>query len=160
MVQQRGPVQSLTDPNIIIPSARAVGPQESLVIGDMSFNTAPVHRLKSNGESDIYIRTPMNLERRILHPAGLSDHQTETEHTEMGEALGWRSTEFSLSQQLYGGEATENAQFLEMFEDDYIGGGLGYFAPFEFTTQDDMLSAAVFAGDKGPQNSRDFGSQS
>jgi hypothetical protein len=53
--------------------------------------------------------------------------------------LGWRNTEFSLSQQLYDGEAIENARFLGLYEDDFIGGALGYFAPFETATQDNRI---------------------
>jgi hypothetical protein len=47
-----------------------------------------------------------------LDPVGLSDHHAKTRSTEMVQSLGWRNTEFSLSQRLYNGEAIENARFL------------------------------------------------
>lgn len=155
-----GFIQSSKDLNTILPPASAIRPrlQDSLVTCGDTFNLAPTHR--SNLEADIYMCTPMSLERRGPHHVGLPGHQTEAEPTEVGESLGWRNMEFSLSQQLYGGEALENAQFLEMYEGDYIGGALGYFAPFEITTLDETLTAGVFGGDKGQQNSREFGTQS
>jgi len=158
MAENRGSIQSLTDLNTTIPLASTTGPrlEEPLVIYNGTLNMAPIHR--SNGEANIY--TPVSLEQRGPHPVGLPNHQAGTEPTEMGETLGWRNAEFSLPQGFYGGEAMENVQVFGMCEHDYIGEALGYFAPFEIATQDDMNTATVFAGDKGQYDSRDFGTQS
>ncbi|CZR53658.1 uncharacterized protein PAC_03538 [Phialocephala subalpina] len=159
MAEQIESTQSLTDLNTMIPlfSVTETRLQESSIPGDdHTFNTAPENRF--NGASALYVCTPTNLERSGLDPVELPDHnrQVKTRPTETGQRFGWQNTEFSLSHHLYGGEALADEQFLGLYEGDIFGGSLGCSVPFETATQDDMLTAANFAVDKGQQNSHGF----
>lgn len=140
MAQHTRSTQSLTH------STSAMGPmlQDSPIIG---------------GTADLYTRTSASLGRNVLDPAEIPDHQAKARPTEMGQIFGWENAEFNLSTHLYGGEAMGNTQFPGLYEDDFIGRELGFFAPFETATQDDMLNAVNFAGDKAQQNIFSFGTQ-
>ncbi|KAH8804505.1 hypothetical protein F5884DRAFT_884007 [Xylogone sp. PMI_703] len=93
---------------------------------------------RSNTAVDIYLHTPVSLEEASLDNTGLLRLQ-------MGEADGWRHLEFGQLQHFYAGQQTGNAQFLESYQGDFIGGTLGYFTPFEMMRQDDMLAMANYA---------------
>lgn len=152
----RGSIQSLTDLNTIVPSADVTGAslQECSAIGDDAISIAPMNR--SSEELDVYMRIPTSLEGIALGPFGPPGHQAKTGPTEMGQRLGWRNTDFGQLQQIHGGGGMADAQFLRMHEDDFFGGALGYLAPLETATQEDMLSAASLAGNNEQQNSHDF----
>ncbi len=103
------------------------------------------------------MHTPISLEGSALDPFGAPRHQAKTTPINVVQNLGWGEPDFGPIRQLGRRGDISSTEFLRMYQDDFIGGTLGYIAPFETATQDDMLAAAGFAGNDERQISYDFG---
>ena len=151
----RESMNTIADLNSITPSAEVMGPhlQEYSVTGEDLINMELSSR--SNEETDLYMRTPISLGG---NPRDSFRPQADRAET-LGQSLGWRHTDFGQLQEFNGEVETDNTSFRRMYEDDFIGGPLGYIAPFETATQNDMLATAGFAGINEQQISYGFSMQ-